>query len=243
MRTALFTGFDTPYLGLACLTTPLMHRYAQQNNIAFFTFEEEPLRMPVSPMDWQPLPSTLFPNIYWTGVCGALFLLQRGFDRVVYLDVDQVITNEYATPWADVDKRGFHVSKDWGKDAVEPWHFSMCGFVAHRDCVPLLEMVLALEPDWRDKPFQEQGPFQHLVKMWHNGTLVLPGDVNPTGLVERGDFIQVHPRRKFNAVPNQVCPRQVPEPWEPLDWCAHLTMVGMDRRLEIFNEIGPLRVR
>lgn len=229
MRTALFTGFNAPYTALAKLTTPLMHRYAQVNNIDFFTFEEED-RTAGPPMDWMPLPSRDFPNIYWTGVCGAMFLLGRGWDRVIYLDCDQVITNEYATPWVDLQPaKGFHCSKDWGNDATEPWHFSMCGFVAHLDAMPLLQTVLNEEPDWRDKPFQEQGPFQHVIKQ-----------LSPS---LRDEVFFIHPRRVFNAVPKQVCPGQVPEPWKPNDWCAHLTMVGIDRRLELFHEVGPLRLR
>jgi len=87
----------------------------------------------------------------------------------------------------------------------------------------MFEEVLAMEPDWRDKPFQEQGPWQEWVKN------------KPEGL-----FINIWPRRMFNAVPDAVCPGQVPEPWQPGDWCAHLTMVGIQRRIEIFHEIKKL---
>lgn len=227
-KTALYTGFDAPYAGLARLTTPLMRSYALLHGMDYVEFEVTPDMAPVGP------------NVYWTGICGGLQLLRGGYERVVYLDVDQVVTNEYATPWADLPKSGFHASKDWGDDAVEPWQFSMCGFVAHADCIPMFEFVLEMEPEWRDKPFQEQGPMQHVVKLWQAGRIVFPGDVIDGRIIVRPGWITVHPRKVFNAVPDQVCPGKVPEPWDPSCWCAHLTMADMAKRIEIFNEISTL---
>lgn len=205
MRVCLFTAYDATYEPLAILTLPLMRRYARVNGIDFRVFTEPPPGL----------------NIYWTGVARGIELLKAGYDKVVYLDVDQMVTNDHVTPWADVGNVGFHASKDWGKDATEPWHFSMCGVVAHADTIPLYEAAIELEPSYRDKPFQEQAPMQQVVKL--------------TGVDK--NLVTIHPRRMFNAVPTAVCPGGVPEPWKFGDWCAHITMVDMGRRVKIFGDI------
>src|SRR3990172_2237120 len=143
-RSLLYTGHDTDYAPLASITVPRMAEYAERHGMDF-TCHTKPL------ID--------VPNgIYWTGVCGALKAFEEGYERAIYLDVDQLVTNmEFKLPdW----QHGFHASKDWGEDAVEPWHFSMCGFMAYKDCV-FLKDVLSDEPKWRDKPFPEQAPMQH----------------------------------------------------------------------------------
>ena len=222
MKTVLFTGFDPSYFPLAKLTIPLMRDYADRHGMEMAVFTVPPEGL----------------NIYWTGVARGLWLLREGYDRIMYLDVDQMITNQSGS-FAGVPMTGFHASRDWGADAdaAEPWKFSMCGFLAHQNCAMLFEEVLAMEPEWRAKPFQEQGPFQEVVRglfrdMPHMRHM-LPGET------WRG-FINIHQRRTFNAVPDQVCPGHVPEPWQPGDFAAHLTMVGLERRIEIFHELMKL---
>jgi len=148
MKSILFTGYDALYEDLADLTVPRMTGFASWNNMhrAIFTV---------------PPPGL---NIYWTGVARGLELLREGYDRVMYLDVDQLITNPDNAPIIGADY-GLWISQDWGEDATEPWHFSACGWYAHKDCIPMFQAVLALEPEWRDKPFQEQGPWQAVVRM------------------------------------------------------------------------------
>lgn len=215
MKTILYTGYDEPYAPLCRLTLPAMRTHAQIAAIDFRVFEAPPEGL----------------NIYWTGVARGLELLREGYERVVYLDADQLCTNPWATPWADVDKRGFHASRDWGDDATEPWHFSMCGVVMHQDCVPLLKLALKIEPEWREKPFQEQGPMQYLFR-------------NRDQFTELADTsFTVHRRRMFNAVPDAICPDKVPEPWRPNDWCAHLTMVDMTTRIKVGSKIWELHPR
>lgn len=208
-RTLLYTGHDTAYQPLADITVPRMREYAKWHGMKFECYTAPMLDVPN--------------GIYWTGVCGALSAFKAGYDRAVYLDCDQLLTNfdwEIPEEWVN----GFHASKDWGNDAIEPWHFSACGFIANRDCIPMLETVLDMEPEWREKPFQEQGPWQEWLRLhqWHQKE-------EPT--------ITIHPRRTFNAVPDQIAPGNVPEPWQPGDWCAHLTMVPLERRIEIANEV------
>lgn len=215
MKTILFTGYDRPYLDLANITTPRMLQYADRHGIAFAAYTEPPDEF----------------NIYWTGVARGLELLRDGYDRVMYLDVDQLITNPENAPLIGADY-GFWASQDWGEDATEPWHFSACGWYAHQDSMPMLAAVLAMEPAWRDKPFQEQGPWQSWVRDMMEGTPLMPREPNdPAGL------INVMKRRYFNAVPDEVCPGNVPEPWQPGDFAAHLTMLPMEERIALARKI------
>lgn len=213
MTTCLFTGYNDAYAPLAELTCPLMVAYASRHGYDFDCYKNWSLPAYLLPMD--------VPNrIYWTGVVGALRKL-KNYERVIYLDADQMITNpdfEIGPP-----EFGFHISRDWGADAEAPWEFSACGFIAHRDCIELLEAVLQAEPEWRNKPFPEQAPLRN------NAMIRMKNAIQPT--------IHVHPRRYFNAVPDAVCPGEVPEPWAKGDFAAHLTMLPLDKRIELFHEI------
>ncbi len=215
MRTILYTGHDDAYATLAAITVPRMAEYAAKHGMDFQCHTEPLIDVPN--------------GIYWTGVCGALKAFEDGYDRAIYLDVDQLITNQTCEL---IDRSsGFHASKDWGSDATEPWHFSMCGFVASRDTISLLNKVLSMEPEWRDKPFPEQGPMQDVVKAFTSGLVMKPNSEGYTGL------INIHPRKVFNCVPDQVCPGNVPEPWTKGDFAAHITMVPLEKRIEIAKEI------
>jgi len=220
MKTILFTGFDDPYAGLARITGPRMLTYARRHGMDFFPYHEPPPGL----------------NIYWTGIARGLELLREGYDRVMYLDVDQLITNPDNAPLIGADY-GLWISQDWGEDATEPWHFSACGWYAHRDCIPMFEAVLAMEPEWRDKPFQEQGPWQAVVRMMLKDQIVLPGQVE-NGRVKEvpAGLINTMQRRYFNAVPDEVCPGKVPEPWQPGDFAAHLTMLPMEERIALASK-------
>jgi hypothetical protein len=191
-----------------------MAHYASRHGYGFDCYKDYSLPVNLLPMD--------VPNrIYWTGVAGALAKLRSGhYDRVIWLDCDQMITNpefEIGLPGF-----GFRVSQDWGADAVEPWHFSACGFIAHKDCIEFLEAVLQSEPEWRERPFPEQAPLRN------NAMIRMKNAISPT--------IHVHPRRYFNAVPKEIDPT-VQEPWQPGDFAAHLTNLPLEKRIELFHEI------
>lgn len=223
MKTLLYTGHDTTYKPLADITVPRMQSYALKRDMDFMCFTEPLIDVPN--------------GIYWTGVCGALKAFEEGYERAIYLDVDQLVTNFDASP---PDGTGFHVSKDWGDDASEPWHFSMCGFVAYRNSAIMLERVLSLEPEWRGKPFIEQGPMQHVAK-----NIMANAKEAESYFKEQAKYyvptlismFTICPRKVFNCVPDQVCPGKVPEPWQPGDFAAHITMVDLPRRIEIAKEI------
>jgi hypothetical protein len=205
MKTLLFTGFNDAYRALGDLTVPPMLSYTSRHGFDFKCY-----RTPII----DDIPNA----IYWTGVCGAIEAFGCGYDRVVYLDADQMITNPDIVP--QVAETGVAISKDWGADAVEPWYFSMCGWIAHKNSAILFIKALQLEPDFREKSFPEQAPMQHLYRMvpW----------VPP--------MVQVHSRRMFNAVPKEVDPT-VQEPWQPGDFAAHLTNLPLEKRIELFHEI------
>lgn len=225
MRTCLFTGFNAAYAPLADLTVPLMRDYASRHDYGFDCYQTYSLPVNYLPLD--------IPNrIYWTGVAGALAKLGSGdYNRVIYLDVDQVITNPDIP--LDVPRIGFHISRDWGADATEPWHVSMCGFMAHRDAVPIFRECLSMEPEWRDKPFPEQGPMRELIRR-KPGSLLTVGKSAEDNV--EGALFNIHPRRFLNAVPKEVH-ESVQEPWRPGDFAAHLTNLPLDKRIELFHEI------
>lgn len=208
--TCVFSGADKNYMPLAELTFPAMFTWAMAHRYQFKGF----MSMPEPHL-----------NQYWTGVAWGLKLLRAGYRRVIYLDADQLITN-FSRDFKHIPYSGFHASKDWGNDATEPWHFSMCGFIAHEDCIPLFEAVLAMEPEWRDQPFQEQGPFREQVRQMF--------EANDTGL------IHIHPRKVLNCVPDQILPGEIPEPWSEEDFAAHLTMVPIEQRIQLVKKFSPV---
>ena len=211
MKVAVFSGVNADYMKLSARTFPSMLLWSLKHDYKFFEYYDVPGGL----------------NAYWTGVACGLELLRQGYDRIIYLDADQFITN-FDIDFKDIPLHGFHVSKDWGDDATEPWHFSMCGFIAHQDCIDFFETILRLRefPEFAEgTPFQEQAAVQYLVR---------------TGMESAPEttarLVTIHPRKLFNNVPDEVCPGSVPEPWKPGDFAAHLTMVDMDRRLELAKE-------
>lgn len=220
-KTVIFTGYDEAYGDLAALTVPRMWSYAKRHGLDFEVYRDPPHE-----------PNTPWGNMYWTGVCRAMSLLYSGrADRVLYLDVDQLITNTEVEILAGKEF-GFHVSKDWGEDAVFPWQFSMCGFVCDSQSGSLLHQCMEEGTTWVDKAFQEQGPMQAVVRQ-HIENVELNKD-NGEGLP---GLINIHPRKVFNCVPIEVCPDKVPEPWRPGDFAAHLTMVDIPARVVLAQKL------
>lgn len=219
MKRVLFTGYNRQYEPLAMITVPRMSEYCTRHDYEFCCHTEPPPGL----------------NIYWTGIARGLELLRQGYDRIMYLDVDQLITNRDKAPIIGAEY-GFYASRDWGEDATEPWHFSACGWIAHQDCIPMFAAVLAMEPAWRDDPFQEQGPWRAWVRERLEGQPTVPNLGEPNKPKIEAGFINIQPRRAFNAVPDEVCPGKVPEPWSPGDFAAHLTMLPMDERIKLAND-------
>lgn len=214
----LFSAWDEKYKPLAQLTVPHMIDWALSHDMSWFRGE--------------PMPEAQ-DGIYWSKFYYGLELLRRGYERVMWLDADQLVTNQRFQ--LDLPKFGFHISKDWGFDATEPWHFSVCGFIAHKDCIPLFEEFLELEPESRGKPFPEQQPCRDVVRKRIEGVPLK--DIGPGDELRWNAAINVHPSRFLNAVPNEVCPGKVVDPWKPGDFACHLTMLPIEKRIELFHEI------
>lgn len=153
---------------------------------------------------------------YWQKIWDALQFIHI-YDRIIYLDADQVVTNmDFVPPWFT----GFQASLDWGTDAVDESCFSACGFIIGRDMHRFLEDMKELYSEYRSAEFPEQSAMRKLYR-------------------EGKDYsfrMRTHPRRVFNAVPKEICP-EAPDPWQRGDWCAHLTHIEMSARAELFNTI------
>lgn len=159
---------------------------------------------------------------YWQKILLTLQAFDEGFDRVFWLDADQAITNPEKDPpqyFSDYDGNPgwFMVSRDWGDDAGEK-DFSMCGYCAHVDGRHLFEQVNARHDECINGDFPEQTPMREAC----------------VGLV---DYVWVKERRYLNAVPDEVCPGKVVEPWQPGDFAAHLTMLPIAERVALFHKI------
>lgn len=205
MKHLLITSYDEAYAPLAELTVPLMEAFAAKRGFDFECVRESLIDVPY--------------GIYWTGIVGVIKAFERGYDLVLCLDVDQMVTNPMAPLIIHLD--GFEASRDWGEDAIDYSFFSICGFTAASDTKFIFEAALALEPEWRDKPFPAQGPLQHVYRT----------------VPEAKRMMRTAPRKKFNAVPDEVCPGKVVDRWLPGDWCAHLTNLPLPERVALFHEI------
>lgn len=202
MKTLLLTGYDEKMRPLGDLTSPLMLSYASEQGFDFHCLRT---------FDGENVP-------YWHKLNGVKWAFNNGFDRVFWLDADQVITNpDFNPPW----KKGFHASLDWGTDAENDSHFSMCGFVVCKDTVHLIDWVLSMKEAYVNGDFPDQKPMQEFYKFHRLATKTL---------------MQTHSRRKLNAVPKQIADNVV-EPWERGDFCAHLTMLPVEDRVKVFHEI------
>jgi hypothetical protein len=218
MKTLIYTAFNEAYRPLAEITLLRMRDYARRHGIAFACFSGS-------------LISDMPDGIYWTKFMKAEELL-RDFYRIIWLDVDQLITNFDAE--IDIPKVafGFHVSKDWGHDATEPHHFSVCGFAAHRDSLPLIGEVISMASEFAGKPFPEQEPMRRAVnKRIEAAQDLVSCDERALG------FINIRERRLFNCVPDAVCPGKVPDPWQPSDFAAHITMLPIEERVKLAQQI------
>lgn len=189
------------------LTAPLMLAYANRHGYDFHcsrTFEVG------SEAYWQKI----WDIRAFTSLSNPI---RKEYDRVFWLDCDQVVTNpDWTPPW----ESGFHASLDWGTDAITDDHFSACGFVVCRDAFGIISSAADRHYIFREKEFPEQMAMR---------------TIRQTMAHERTQM-HVHARRVFNAVPKEVC-EEAPEPWQPGDFSAHLTHVTPERRAELFHII------
>lgn len=198
-NTILLTGYNPKFSKLAAITEPRLQEYADRHGMDFIaSLYKETV------------------NPYWEKIRDVIATIDL-YERVVWLDIDQLVTNmdaklpEY---WL-----GAHFSMDWGIDATGPDCFSACGFIACADSLPLFEWVESVHDLYAGGTFPEQTPMRLAYRENR-----FPG------------LIYVHPRRLFNAVPIEVHP-SAPEPWQPGDFCAHATMLPVDERVALAGKI------
>lgn len=206
MKTALVTGYEDSHIPIGELTTPLMKKYAEKHGFDFLCSRTIPDGITTSPS-------------YWLPITEALRALKCGYDRVIQLDADQLITNpNYVPPF----KTGFHASRDWGSDAVDDTFFSCCGWVAGKQSIPLLEWVVENEANYGDE-FPAQKPLQNFYRMFFPS------------------WMFIHPRRVFNSVPVEVSEHfkefELVDPWQKGDWLCHVTGVDIETKVEIIKLI------
>lgn len=158
---------------------------------------------------------------YWQKILLTLQAFDEGFDRVFWLDVDQAITNP------EVDFRDwslgnseilFQASLDWGQDAIGTHDFSMCGYICNLYAKYLFEHVNSRHDECINGDFPEQTPMREEISTQSKNH-------------------RIHPRRIFNAVPDEVSPGNVVEPWQPGDFAAHLTMLPVPERVALFHKV------
>lgn len=204
MTTLLLTGYDDAMREIGDLTAPLMESYAIAHGFDFRIFR-----------DFQPLEPA-----YWRKIPKTIEAFSQGYDRVIWLDADQMVTNPDWVP--PVGWLGFHASQDWGRDATSLEHFSMCAFTATREAKWLFEKIEDEKAQFVDGPFPEQTPARKAYRE-------IQGDYGVESMT-------IHQRRVFNAVPIEVH-ETVVEPWQPGDWCCHITMLEFPERVKLFHEI------
>lgn len=200
MKTLLLTAFCNKMMPLGRITAPLMLDYAAIHRMDFKCVRNFPKGIPGY---WQKLPSTIQ-------------AFDEGYDRVIWLDIDQVITNPYYVPPFET---GFHASMDWGADATDKTHFSMCGYVACRNSKRLFDWIIDHQEEYVNGEFPDQKPMRQLAT-----------------LEEYKPIFTIHPRRVFNSVPKEVH-KSVVEPWENGDWLCHVTMLPVEDRVNIVRTI------
>lgn len=195
----LLTGYDDKFAPIGELTTPLMQSYAERHGMDFKCQREYPDHYPA----------------YWQKLVDVVAAFDAGYEHVLWLDADQMITNPFAVRWTLFP--GFCASLDWGRDAVEPSHFSMCGFIANPKARLLFDWCLENEVKYAHGEFPDQKPMRELY-------------------ADNKELFHILPPFFFNAVPIEIHPT-VKDPWRPGNFAAHLTMVPIERRVELFHEI------
>lgn len=211
MKTLLLTGYDDNLREIGDITSRIMADYATKHRIDF-------LRVRQYEADSHPS---------WQKAEHVHRQLKSGYDRVIWMDADTLITNmDKGCPVSLTNP--IHCSKDWGTDALEPWHFNMGNFIAYKDRLGMWEKLWCSQfgvrgkKQWRNQPLWEQSAIQE----FHRENMDLQ------------TFVRVHDRRTFNAVHSELAP-SAPEPWQPGDWLCHLTgeEITNEKRMVVLKKL------
>lgn len=207
MNTLLLTGYNQAMAPIGDLTSPLMLQYA---NLHGYDFHCSRIFETGCESYWQKI----WDIRAFTALSNPI---RKNYDRIMWLDADQVITNpQWTPPW----ESGIHFSLDWGTDAITDDHFSACGFVVCRDAFGIMSSVAESHYLFREREFPEQMALRN---------------IRANRIRERRQMF-VHARRVLNAVPKEVS-EEAPDPWQKGDFAAHLTHLPVERRAELFHVI------
>jgi hypothetical protein len=201
VKTLVLTGYDVRMQPLGVITRQTQEAFAARNSFDFRCEVQFPEGIPA----------------YWHKMVMVLEAFDKGYDRVVWMDADQLVTNQvFDVNFCD---HGFNASMDWGMDAHGPEHFSMCGFIAFPDSRYLFQWVVDHEKEYISGLFPEQTPMRELY-----------------GSSLNKEHMTIWPRRMFNAVPKEVH-ETVVEPWDKTCWMAHITMLEVSERVKLCHTI------
>lgn len=152
---------------------------------------------------------------------------EDGYDRVLWLDADTVVTNNYCPKLSDCTAgttgttdggECLTVSKDWGvpESGMESVYFSMGNFIWRNTQAGrrLLTAALNLQPKHGNSPLWEQSAIQQIC---------MDGGPEKHGVL-------ILPRRAFNSVPKHPLVPAV-EPWEDGDFLCHMTAMPHEDRI------------
>jgi hypothetical protein len=155
---------------------------------------------------------------YWQKLYKVRDELDR-YDEVHWMDSDIVITDPSRTFHPDSNIADIFLSRDWGIDAIEMTDISSCHFLIMGTASGrrLIDYAINLENNWPKEKLYDQ-------------------DALRKSIVDTNTIFLPYARRIFNAVPIEVH-ESAPEPWEPGDWTAHLTMLPMEKRIALFHKI------
>lgn len=136
--------------------------------------------------------------------------------RVIWLDADQVVMNTGFKLEPEI--AGLHISQDWGPDSMCISCFSAGAYMAHPEAFPIFAWCLDHEEEFRNSTFGDQDALRACYKREPN----------------LYSLFRIYPRRFFNAVHPLISP-DIVDPYQEGDWLCHLTMVPLERRIELFH--------
>lgn len=166
------------------------------------------------PLNVSSLPGRFHPSF---NKLEAVYSLLDHYDSVIWMDADVLVTNMNGQP--PMPTAGFHASRDWAEDSKEEkYNFSCGAFLATRSARGMIRRAILKGEKWGNTPLWDQGALRQVAESAKAGVIM-------------------HDRRVFNAVPEEVAPGRVLEPWQPGDWLCHITEVPQERKLEIFDRI------
>lgn len=217
MRTLLLTGYDDNMKAVGDITSDVMRHYASKHSIDFLCIRQYA-------KDTHPS---------WQKAMHVACQLSNGYQRVIWLDADTLITN--SDTYLDSTRNDvppIEVSQDWGTDATELHHFNMGNFIANVDANELWAFVWKrylpkMKETWGNAPLWEQSALQELYK----------------SMKEPETIFGVYPRRMFNSVHSELAP-SAPEPWQEGDWLCHLTgeEITNEKRMKMLQKLLPIIV-